>query len=162
MTPTIALIHLCAVAIPALIAVWTDFSAMRIPNRISIAMLAIFVIVVPLTVPLSEIPMRLLAGGIVFAIGLVLYALGQMGAGDVKFAAAVFLFVDPADMTFFMRILGIMALTGLLTHRMVGRIPAMRAMAPDWASWSAKGVFSYGVALSVSLIFYLLLLATEI
>jgi len=159
MTPTIALLHLCAIAIPALVAVWTDLSTMRIPNRISIAMLVIFIVVVPLTLPLGEIPGRLIVAGIVFAIGLALYALGQMGAGDVKFAAAVFLFVDPADVTFFMRILGVMALAGLLTHRMLGRMPAMRAMAPNWTSWTAKGVFSYGVALSLSLIYYLMLIA---
>ncbi|SOH94723.1 Flp pilus assembly protein, protease CpaA [Monaibacterium marinum] len=159
MTSSIALIHLCAIAVPALIAVWTDLSAMRIPNWISVAMLAIFVVVAPLTLPLDMLPGRLLTAGIVFAIGLGLYALGQMGAGDVKFATVVFLFVEPADATFFIRILGVMALAGLLTHRAFARSTMAREMAPHWTSWTAKGVFSYGVALSLSLIYYLLVLA---
>lgn len=159
MSPTVALIQLFAILVPALIAVWTDLSRMRIPNLISIAMAVIFVIVVPLTLPLGVVPGRLLVAGIVFAIGLGLYALGQMGAGDVKFATVIFLFVDPADVTFFMRILGVMALAGLLTHRLAARMPGARALAPHWTSWSAKGVFSYGVALSLSLIYYLLLIA---
>lgn len=159
MTPDIALIHLCAITIPALVAVWTDLSAMRIPNWVSIAMAAVFVVVMVLTLPLNTIPPRLLTAGIVFVIGLGLYAMGQMGAGDVKFAASVFLFVDPIDVTFFIRILGVMALAGLLTHRTFARFPAARAMAPNWTSWTAKGVFSYGVALSLALIYYLLLLS---
>lgn len=159
MSSNAALIHLLVVFVPALIAIWTDFSSMRIPNLVSIAMIVLFVVVAPFTLPLDEIPWRLLTAVAVFAIGLALYALGQMGAGDVKFAATVFLFVDPSDVTFFIRILGIMALAGLLTHRLVARVPAARAMATHWTSWTAKGVFPYGVALSSSLIYYLALWA---
>lgn len=159
MTPQIAAIHLALVAVPVFVALWTDLSAMRIPNAISLAMLAIFVVAAPLTLPLADIPWRLATAGIVFAICLLLYILRQMGAGDVKFAGAIFLFVEPADVTFFIRILAIMALAGVITHRLFARIPAARAMAPHWTSWTAEGVFSYGVALSLALVYYLLLVA---
>ncbi len=158
MTSETAILFLMLVAIPAVIVIWQDLREMRISNKISLALLAIFAVSAPFLLSGEEILWRVVGSAVVFAIGLLLYAMRQMGAGDVKYAAVIVLFVAPIDITLFMRILGVLALAGLLTHRLFGRIPAARAAAPHWVSWD-QPTFSYGMALSGAILYYLTLVA---
>ncbi|WP_316016058.1 prepilin peptidase [Roseobacter sp. HKCCA0434] len=158
MSAEIALIHLAVVALPALAALYCDLSSMRIPNWVSLLTAGLFLAVGLATLPLDVLGWRVVVAVAVFVVGLMLYALGQMGAGDVKFATAIFLFVAWSDIGLFLRILGIMALAGLLTHRIFAHWSFAREMAPNWASWNATGKFPYGAALSTAILYYLLLI----
>jgi prepilin peptidase CpaA len=75
-----------------LFACWTDISTLRIPNWISIAIVALFVIAALELPPKAIIP-HLLAGGLAAAGGTALFAARQLGGGDVKLLAAVALWV---------------------------------------------------------------------
>ena len=75
-----------------LTAVLTDLHALRIPNLIPLLLTGLFVVVAALLVmtarPVDWLS-HLLAGGIVFAAGLGLFAWGKIGGGDVKLLTAV-------------------------------------------------------------------------
>lgn len=71
-----------------LAAALSDFWAFRIPNGISLSILALFLLNALPQVGEIDWPSHAAAGGLVFAGGLVLYALGGIGAGDVKLLAA--------------------------------------------------------------------------
>jgi prepilin peptidase CpaA len=73
-------------------AVLTDLHALRIPNMIPLLLVGLFVVVAVLSVWTArpvDWPSHLLAGGIVFAAGLGLFAWGKIGGGDVKLLTAV-------------------------------------------------------------------------
>src|SRR5690606_39645795 len=69
--------------------IFSDALSMTIANRVSILLLATFVVLALLTgMALPEIGMHLLAGVAVLAVTFVLFALGGMGGGDAKLIAA--------------------------------------------------------------------------
>lgn len=78
------LLGLCALTVAATV---TDLRSFRIPNRISLAVAALFPVYV--LAGFGDARSGLLAGGIVFAVGVFLFARGWMGGGDVKLLAAV-------------------------------------------------------------------------
>lgn len=156
MSAATAQIYLALTLIPCLITMWKDLSQMRIPNLVSIAMIVIFAVTAPFLLEWSEILRQVLFAVGLFVILFIFYLTGSVSAGDVKFASTMVLFVDLGDATFFFRNLGLIALAGLLAHIIVKNIPALRNLAPEWQSWKVKGVFPYGLALSASLIFYLI------
>ena len=87
----------------------SDLREFRIPNKISLALLALY----PLHVLVSPTPvgwlMALMAASLVFAAGLTLFFCGLVGGGDVKFLAAASLW---AGSTLTPSLLLIMALAG--------------------------------------------------
>ena len=78
------LLGLCALTAAATV---TDLRSFRIPNRISLAVVALFPVYV--LAGFGNAQSGLLAGGIVFVVGVFLFARGWMGGGDVKLLAAV-------------------------------------------------------------------------
>ncbi|MBO6782403.1 MAG: prepilin peptidase [Alphaproteobacteria bacterium] len=89
MTPdlTLQLVLLAAFGGLAVTATVTDVRSFRIPNRISIAMVALYAAYA--LGGFADPRSGLLAGGIVFAAGVFMFARGWMGGGDVKLLAAV-------------------------------------------------------------------------
>ena len=72
----------------------SDLLTMLIPNRISLALIAGFGVVAATGLfSLAEIGMHLAAGGLVLAITFTLFALGKIGGGDAKLAAATALWL---------------------------------------------------------------------
>lgn len=71
------------------VAAFCDLFTMTIPNRVSVILLASFLVVAPLAgLGLMEIGWHLLAGLAVFAVVFVLFALNTMGGGDAKVLTA--------------------------------------------------------------------------
>ncbi len=87
-------------------------------------------------------------------LGILANAMGLFGAGDAKFIAAAAPFVWAADA----RLVGLIFMANLLAaylaHRMA-KHTALRALAPDWASWDAGAKFPMGLPLATSLMIYL-------
>lgn len=81
------LLMLCFFAL-IILAALSDLKEFRIPNQISLALLALY----PLYVLASPTPvgwlMALAVGSLVFVAGLTLFFCGLVGGGDVKFLAA--------------------------------------------------------------------------
>ncbi|TCU18337.1 A24 family peptidase [Rhizobium sullae] len=71
------------------IAACSDLLTMTIPNRVSLILIAAFLIIAPLAgMPLPDIGMHLLAAMIVFLACFALFALNVMGGGDAKLLSA--------------------------------------------------------------------------
>jgi prepilin peptidase CpaA len=87
----------------------SDIREFRIPNKISLALLALY----PLYVLSSPVPvawlMALAIGSLIFVAGLTLFFCGLVGGGDVKFLAVVSLWAG-ASLT--LKLLVVMGLAG--------------------------------------------------
>lgn len=72
----------------------SDMITMTIANRVSVLLVATFLIVAPLTgMPLVAIGLHVLAAIAVLAVTFALFALGTMGGGDAKLLAATALWM---------------------------------------------------------------------
>ncbi|KEO57036.1 prepilin peptidase [Thioclava indica] len=140
--------------------VYTDLKYMKIRNKAVYALLAVFAVAGPFLLPLDVYAWRWLNALAIFALGYILNQIAHFGAGDAKFAAAAApYFATGSDHI----LLTVMLLTAFLlaaftAHRIARAIPALRALAPDWVSWTRKD-FPMGLALVGTLWAYLLIIA---
>ena len=129
----VLVVFLCAAA-------WWDFKTQRIPNTITVAGLAAALI---LRAPLGgEAIVDGLAGmGFAFLAGVVLYALGGIGGGDVKLLAGIGAFLGSAEVVgalCYSAILG--AVFALLTVIRRGLLPLLVVNTLDLVrSWRSLG-----------------------
>ncbi len=143
------------------IALWvmlSDLRSMRIPNRAVAATVLVFAVVGFVVLPAEVWLWRWVNLIVVLGIGIVLNIVARVGEGDVKFAAAAAPFFAQGHASIVMFLLTACLLGAFVAHRVLRRIAAVRALAPDWASWSRKE-FPMGVALAATLMAYLASLA---
>ena len=96
-SPTEALWFLPFVVPLCLWVMWSDLSAMRIPNVAVLTLAAIFLVVGLIALPWADYPWRLLTMIVVLVLMFGANVIGVMGAGDSKFIAAAAPFIDPGD-----------------------------------------------------------------
>jgi prepilin peptidase CpaA len=90
----------------------SDVMTLRIPNLLSLALVALFAVhVVTSEMPLMDILWHLTAGIIVLGGGMALFAWGKFGGGDAKLIAAVALWVGASLL---MPLLILVSLVGLV------------------------------------------------
>lgn len=137
-----------------LTAALTDLTSMTIRNALVIALLVAYAVLAPLAgVGLSQFSMALLAGLGVLGAGFLIFALGWVGGGDVKLAAATVLWLG-ADQALpyllYAAVIGGVFTLALLQFRMLP-LPASW-LGRDWVTrlhGQATGV-PYGVALAAA------------
>ncbi|MGF1641300.1 MAG: prepilin peptidase [Rhodospirillales bacterium] len=78
------------------LAVVSDIESLRIPNRISLAIAALYPVHVLAGSGTVDWPGAVAVAAGVFALGLVAFAVGAVGGGDVKLMAATALWAGPA------------------------------------------------------------------
>lgn len=143
----------------SLLAGWSDLKTMTIPNWISIALIAAFIVLAPFFMPLTDVGLRLCAAAIVLAIGICLNFIGKLGGGDAKYLAGIAPYVSLSTIAEFMFIFSISLIATLIVHRIAMRIKPLRAATPDWASWEAGRNFPMGISIAAAIIVYLLTLS---
>lgn len=131
----------------------TDMTSFTIPNRISLALAAAFLLAAPTVgAPLSLIGLNLAVGLAGLILGMALFALGWIGGGDAKLLAAASLWLGwPAIPTFLLDTTlagGALALTLLAL-----RAPLVRAHSPALGGWLERlttpgAPAPYGVAIA--------------
>jgi prepilin peptidase CpaA len=135
------------------VAVLTDVETLRIPNRLCLALVAIYpahVLASPIAV---DWPGGLLLAGAVFGGGLVSFAAGWVGGGDVKLMAATALWVGPASFVDFLLVTAIAG--GAIAVLMLSGIRFTMAQLADSAGFAdIRDVIlgrsiPYGVAIAV-------------
>ncbi|WP_424969136.1 A24 family peptidase [Dinoroseobacter sp. S76] len=136
---------------------WSDMKFMRIPNWTVLALLAVFALVGPFVLPLTEYGWRWIHVLVILGIGFVVSALRLVGAGDAKFAAAMAPYVALHHATLVLVLFAAVLLAAFATHRAARRVPALRGLTPDWESWTRDRDFPMGLALSGTLLLYLAL-----
>lgn len=135
---------------------WSDMAFMKIPNKAVLALIAVFLVVGLVAVPLAEYPWRLLHLVLVMVVGFALNMVGAIGAGDAKFAAAMAPFVPQSDVRLMLILFATVLVAAFITHRGFRAVPAMRGRTAHWASWTTRD-FPMGLALGSALAFYLML-----
>ncbi len=110
-----------------------------------------------LALPFDAYLWRLLGMVIILIVGFVLNALGLVGGGDAKYAAAIAPFFSGHDLRLIVLLFAVMLIAAFVIHRTFRRIPFIRRLTPDWKSWDAGKDFPMGLALSGTLIAYLAL-----
>ena len=126
---------------------YSDLRLLKIPNWISLAMLAASVVFLPM-LPGSEIGARAVAAIVIFGIGFVLFALNTLGAGDVKMLTALMLFVPSGMLQVFLLMLSVALLVsiGLITVARWHPLPAVQ----HWHSIATPRSLPMGVAISAA------------
>ncbi len=134
----------------------SDMKEMRIPNAAVLALLAVWLVVGPIVLPLATWGWGWLIGLIVLVVGFALNQVGWVGAGDAKFAAAMGPFFVKAS---WLPVLGIFCacvLGAFVLHRLLRNIPPLRRATAGWKSWDHIK-FPMGMALSATLVVHLIL-----
>lgn len=143
-------------AVPLLIAAYTDFSTMKIPNKVSLAMAAGFFLTLPLHWQgLPVLADHLIIGAIFLVAGFSMFAFGWLGGGDAKLMAAIGLWLGWPDMlpfilytTLFGAALGVFLLLG--AHFMPVRL---RTSSVGMRLFQGGSDMPYGLALAAGALF---------
>lgn len=159
LTPETAYLTLliCVLPICAWVA-WSDLKTMKIPNKAVMALIAVYVFVGLLVIPLEPWAWRWLNFAVVLAIGFVLNAVANVGAGDAKFAAAAAPFFNAIHLHIILPMFAAFLLGAFFAHRAMRAIPAVRRLTPDWVSWQRKD-FPMGLALVGTFLAYMALMS---
>ncbi len=134
---------------------WSDMAFMKIPNKAVLALIAVWLVVGVLTLPLMVWLWGIGLGVATLVVLFIANAAGLMGAGDSKFGAAMAPFFILSDYRAVMGLLAACLLGAFAAHRILRAIPAMRRATPDWLSWTHKK-FPMGLALAGMLNFHLI------
>lgn len=137
---------------------WSDLKTMKIPNKSVMVLVAVWVIVGLAVFPFEAWAWRWLNLVVVLAIGFVLNAIANVGAGDAKFAAAAAPFIASVHLNLVLPLFAAFLLGAFAAHRILRAIPAVRALTPDWVSWKRKD-FPMGLALVGTFVAYMVLMA---
>jgi prepilin peptidase CpaA len=135
------------------VAAFSDLFTMTIPNRVSLILIASFVIVAPLLgMSLPVIGMHFAGAAVVFAVCFALFALNIMGGGDAKLltAAALWFGYDQSLMTFLVYVAyigGLVTIAILILRSQRQTINAMGLPIPDSLLIAKK--IPYGIAIGI-------------
>jgi prepilin peptidase CpaA len=153
----VACFCLLAVGVIAIAAAYRDVVSFTLPNILTLSVALVFLPFAGTmyflgTLSVSQLGFALLAGGIVFLVGLLLFVLGALGGGDVKYLAAAALWAYPVGLTNFLLVTSISGAVVAMAYLLMAR-----SSAPGSES-AGKGIrarlarpMPYGVAISVGL-----------
>jgi prepilin peptidase CpaA len=133
---------------------WSDLRDMLIPNKAVLALFAVYVVVGIAVLPFNIYAWQFVHLAVVLAAGIALNALGALGAGDAKFAAAAAPFIAIGDLGTLLFILAATMIFGYAIHR-IAKHTALRRLAPHWVSWTREGKYPMGLSLGGALAIYL-------
>jgi prepilin peptidase CpaA len=149
--------HLAAFAVATplmLLTIYFDLKQMRIPNKLTLTVVAAFLLVGGVFLEPTELAFRVLAGLLVLTIGFILYNFGRIGGGDIKMLAAIAPFVPVTDAPVVMMLLSALLLIGLggilIARRLV---PA--TVAANWKALDRKSSYPMGLSIAAAMIVYL-------
>lgn len=134
---------------------WSDMARMKIPNKAVLAMAALWPLLGWIVLPLNLWLWGFAIMAIVLLAGFVGNAAGLFGAGDAKFAAAMAPVFTGGDPMFIAMLYAVCSIAAFAVHRLLRAIPAIRAMTPEWKSWTSNK-FPMGLALAAMVVLYLL------
>jgi len=134
----------------------SDLRQMRIPNRLSLIALALFVGSC-FVLPMNEISLRLFCAALVFCVGFLLYVFRILGGGDVKMLSATMLFVPSSSLVLFAYVFSASMLAGILFIVILRNLPLR--LEENWVSMQENNSLPMGISIALAGILHLLLLA---
>jgi prepilin peptidase CpaA len=143
------------VAVPVgLWVAYTDLSRMKITNAAVLTLFAGYVVLGFFALPREAYLWGYVHMIVVLVIGVALNAVGAVGAGDAKFAAAAAPIIATGDIAPLLYLFSLCLLGGWVIHR-IARMTPLRRLAPEWASWTSGRRFPMGLPLAMTLLAYL-------
>ena len=148
------------IATVACLAAWEDVTSLRISNRHSLVLLIMFPLVVTLCADMAGWS-GLGAAVYMSFVGLILYAMGVMGAGDVKLATVLSLYIGWDEIGAYMIGMaltgGVVALVTLYYRKHPSHLPPTPWPPESWPAQIVLGrtVLPYGVAITLPAILLL-------
>ena len=133
---------------PILVAVaYCDLRYMRIPNVLSVLILAIFV-VSSVVYPPVDLLARIVVAATVFGLGFLAFCARILGGGDVKILSALTLLVPLHSLGLFAYVFSAAMLVGIAAILTLRRLP----MAADhgWKSISGSTRFPMGISIALA------------
>lgn len=140
----------------ALWVAWSDMKWMKIHNYAVLALVAVYLVIGLIALPLHSWAWGWASLVVVLVVGFVLSSVGLLGAGDAKFAAAMAPFIALGDLSLFLMMLACVTLVSFVAHRLARRTRLVQGLVPEWESLH-RSEFPMGLALGPSLLFYLCL-----
>lgn len=129
-----------------------DLLTMTIPNRVSVALVAAFLLAAPFaSLGWAGFASHLAAGSMMLVVGIVIFSLGWVGGGDAKLLAAAALWMGFENLLAYMVLVGVaggILAIAILTYRRF--TPPLWLCRQEWAMrlHDSKGGLPYGVALA--------------
>lgn len=149
---------------------WNDMRSMKITNQSMVVLFAVFVVLGPFAFGFPAYLWQFIHAPVVLVFGMALWSLRLVGGGDAKMFAAMSPYFVVADLRLILVIFAAASLAGVVTHSAF-RFTALRNLAPEWKSWTARSdklrggilglnlAFPKGLVLGMTLLFYLLWVA---
>lgn len=135
---------------------WSDMKWMKIHNYAVLALVAVYLVIGVIALPIASWLWGWASLIIVLIVGFALSSVGLVGAGDAKFAAAMAPFIALGDLSLFLMLLACVTLVSFVAHRLVRRTSLVQGLVPGWESLH-RSEFPMGLALGPSLLFYICL-----
>lgn len=133
---------------PLLLAVgYYDLRFMRIPNPLTLIAIGMFV-VLALIAPPDDLFFRVVAALTVLVLGVIGFAFGLIGGGDVKFLSTLVLFVPVHRLGIFANVFSVSLLIGIALILGLRRIPATADW--GWKSFSGSTKFPMGISIALA------------
>lgn len=138
---------------------WSDLKVLKIPNWMVLAVLAVFVVCGLWGLPLDTFAWRLGQGVAVLVIGFGFFAVGAIGGGDAKMAAALAPFVVPVEILPFLALYAVTTLVLMAVLRLVQQFARHEEtgwLAIDQLHKPARErVFPMGLIFALTVVIYL-------
>jgi prepilin peptidase CpaA len=135
-----------------IVAAARDVATLKIPNWVPLTMVAAFAAIAPFSLSSADLIASVLAGAVVLAAGLGLFAVGWIGGGDAKLLAATALWIGMPglpELAFFTVLAGGgLSLALLGARRGATYLPSGRARLALTRLLSPHGDIPYGLAIA--------------
>lgn len=137
---------------------WSDMSTMKIPNKAVMALVIAYAVLGLFALPFQTYLWQWTHLVVALVAGIVLNAARVMGAGDAKFIAGAAPMLGLGDLRLIVLLFASCLLAGFAVHR-IAKYTGLRKFVPTWQSWDSGKRFPMGFPLSMTLLFYLMLVA---
>lgn len=134
---------------PLLVATgYSDLRYMKIPNRLSIATVALFMAISFFILPLDSIMQRMLISLAFLVIGFIGFALNIIGGGDAKMLSALMLFIPPGTLSLFMLLFAASLLFGIVFLLTLRATPV--GATASWLGLQRGARFPMGISIAMA------------
>lgn len=133
---------------PVLMAVaYFDLRFMRIPNILSLIVLAVFAVAL-IFFPPADLLARLVIASSVFLLGLIGFSFRLIGGGDVKILSALMLVVPTSGIAVFANVFSISMVAGIILVLAIRRFPQINSL--GWKSFGGSHKFPMGLSIALA------------
>ena len=133
---------------PVLVSVaYFDLRFMRIPNILSLLVLAVFAIAMVFLPPVDLLA-RLAIAASVFLLGFIGFSFRLIGGGDVKILSALMLVVPTGGIALFANVFSASMLLGIIMVLAIRRFPSVNSL--GWKSFGGSHRFPMGLSIALT------------